>query len=271
MALSILRHDGVDVLHTAAHDLESVTYVLTHAVTNCAGPNDNFRVIGGPPSIPMLEWFKLNPEDSYRKLGRVKQGHFVDVEVNVIQHISPYFNILKPMIADIYRALFPEGMRGYAEPKITHATMLAILEENITLLRRVGEDPSPPVPPLLTPNITHRSSEARGPTYPKKCSNKAITKDAPAKRNRRDSGPKPITRSMVNIWSNTTLQSTGNVSTSSANRVPTITSSSRTSSPHVSSSRASSSRTSTAPGPSTPGPSSRRSSTRGSSSRARHG
>lgn len=185
MALSILRRGGVNILRTPAHDLESMCYTLFHTLTSCDGPKGMLRDIKASSiSLPLLEWF-LHHNGTYRKLGRIKQGQLADVETNIFDHFTPYFNNLKPLARNLFNALFPRGPLGFApEPKITHDTMLRIFDKTITLLRRYGDDYDPPVPrPIENRSKSRPRSPSRarsgGPTYLKKCSIKAVSTDLP--------------------------------------------------------------------------------------------
>lgn len=173
MALSILRRGGVNIFHTPAHDLESMCYAFFHALTCCDGPFGKLRDIKASSiSLPMLEWYQNHNDISYRKLGRIKQGQLADAETNIFDHFTPYFNNLKPLARDLFKALFPNGPLGFApEPKITHETMLRIFDETIRLLKRHGDGHTPPT---LYPLVNRSKSRIRspprprsgGPTYP---------------------------------------------------------------------------------------------------------
>lgn len=192
MALSILRRGGVNILHTPAHDLESICYAFYHTLTSCDGPNGMLRDIKASSiSLPLLEWF-LHHNGTYRKLGRIKQGQLADVETNIFDHFTPYFNNLKPLARNLFNALFPCGPLGFApEPRITHDTMLRIFDETIANLR-IRDDYDPPVPrPIENRSMSRPRSPTRarsgGPTYlrTRKRSLKAVSTDLPEKLDKR--------------------------------------------------------------------------------------
>lgn len=139
MALSILCRGGHNILHLPAHDLESLFYILLHICTSLVGPHKQMRrpKKKGDRSIPMLGWF--NHMSSYDRLGRDKHGQLAAFEHNILNHFTPYFDPLKPLADNLFRAIFPNGVLGFApEPKITHTQMKYILRSAIHALSKPG-------------------------------------------------------------------------------------------------------------------------------------
>jgi hypothetical protein len=126
--------------HRVAHDLESVMYLLIFICTHLQGPRNALSdtpLYGGDgnhehPS-PLKEWFRItNPEN----LGHMKIGHIIiNFKSQVLHHISPYFNPLKPYISALLTILFPKLL---LDEKATHSP--ATCRDFINIFKTVFED-----------------------------------------------------------------------------------------------------------------------------------
>ena len=97
--------------HRAIHDAESLIYVLLFLCSHLDGPNS----VGNPPLLGsggatkhfsgISHWLSAT---SLNSLGHVKFSmmttHF---SIDILPHLSPYFELLKPHIRNLRAALFP--------------------------------------------------------------------------------------------------------------------------------------------------------------------
>lgn len=122
-------------IHTIAHDLESLFYVVLWICTYYSGPRGKRRKFD---KLPQLElWIEL----SASALAAQKRGQLDDFE-DILKEIDPYFNDIKDVLRDFYKAIWKrddmsdDDRARRVSSTVSHDDVITLLKKGIETLAK---------------------------------------------------------------------------------------------------------------------------------------
>jgi hypothetical protein len=137
MSIEVLYSaDSSQIKQKAAHDLESIFYVLLYICSKLNGPDGPMRMLGEPEKIglPIDQWFCLYP--TFRDLGEKKFAQLMEIQSQFIDKFTHYFHDLRSCMMKLFDTLFPTVSVGFDSELRhlktccgTHDAMIRILQD----------------------------------------------------------------------------------------------------------------------------------------------
>lgn len=133
-ALDCLENDETpEYIHTIAHDLESLYYVLLWICIYYSGPRNQARVLKTP--IKTDQWYKASPT----VLADIKRGQMNNIK-GTLKLVDPYFKDIMDVLLNYHTALWSrpdmsdDDRRSLVHSTVTHDDIIDILMEGIRKL-----------------------------------------------------------------------------------------------------------------------------------------
>ncbi|KAF5317516.1 hypothetical protein D9619_013202 [Psilocybe cf. subviscida] len=139
---------AVDILwgkpHEPCHDLESFIYVLVWICICYAGPNNTPRKGFTFKNKELDVWAGNSPSSlTFSNIGNIKVATFCCTgifESQVLAHIHPYFDSLKPCLYDLQSLIQKQTLRRI--PPITHEMIETVLKKHMDQLPETEDNPA---------------------------------------------------------------------------------------------------------------------------------